>query len=235
MAAMAQVRHPNVLQILDYGSITVGGEDARITREYIVMKFISGSTLRSTMSEDGFFPEEDLIREWLMDFFLPVLDGMETLHAAKIIHRDLKMDEIQVANLQYVDFLNQQISLLTVETGAVRAADGKICLMLGEVLDGYEPIFFKEGRFHVKNPVHAACPMGRAEDLIGRRRKTRWNLFRHGWGHGQPASGKFSSKAPSTSALGSIPRGWFPVRQKHCFPLRINLFPCRSPKPAKRK
>lgn len=94
--AMAQVRHPNVLHIFDYGSITVGSEDAPSTHEYIAMEFIPGSTLRSTMSEEGFLPEEDLIRDWLMEYFLPVLDGVQAIHAAGIIHRDLKPENIML-------------------------------------------------------------------------------------------------------------------------------------------
>lgn len=92
--AMAQVRHPNVLHIFDYGSVTVREEDAPVTHEYIAMEFIPGSTLRSTMSEEGFYPEEELIREWLSEYFLPVLDGVEALHSAGIIHRDLKPGNI---------------------------------------------------------------------------------------------------------------------------------------------
>ena len=92
--AMAQVRHPNVLHIFDYGSVTVKEQDTAIPHEYIAMEFIPGRTLRSTMSEEGFYPEEDLIREWLEEYFLPILDGVEALHNAGIIHRDLKPGNI---------------------------------------------------------------------------------------------------------------------------------------------
>ncbi|HDM77061.1 MAG TPA: serine/threonine protein kinase, partial [Deltaproteobacteria bacterium] len=58
--AMAQIRHPNVIQIYDYDSVTVERNDEEVVVEYIVMEYIPGRTLRSTMSEDGFYPEEDL-------------------------------------------------------------------------------------------------------------------------------------------------------------------------------
>jgi len=92
--AMAQIRHAHVLHIFDYGSVDVEENEASVSHEYIAMEFIPGSTLRSTMSEEGFYPEEDLIREWLMEYFLPVLDGVEALHSAGIIHRDLKPGNI---------------------------------------------------------------------------------------------------------------------------------------------
>jgi serine/threonine protein kinase len=92
--AMAQVRHPNIVQIYDYGSLAVqkSGEENR--REYIVMEYIPGNTLRETMSEEGFYPEEDLTVEWLLKYFFPVLDGVQALHDLGIVHRDLKPENV---------------------------------------------------------------------------------------------------------------------------------------------
>ncbi|MBW2090202.1 MAG: protein kinase, partial [Deltaproteobacteria bacterium] len=69
--AMAQIRHPNVLQIFDYGSAlaNIDGED--VSLDYIVMEYVPGGTLRSTMSEQGFDSEEELISEWLRHYFFP--------------------------------------------------------------------------------------------------------------------------------------------------------------------
>jgi len=92
--AMAQVRHSNVLQIFDYGTekIIQDGKDAPV--EYIVMEYIPGATLRFTMSEEGFYPEKDLIAAWLADYFLPLLEGVKAIHAKDIIHRDLKPENV---------------------------------------------------------------------------------------------------------------------------------------------
>ncbi len=93
---MAQIRHPNVIQIFDHGfveSLQAGGE---ASVEYMVMEYIPGSTLRSTMSDEGFHPEEDRVREWLTDFFLPLLEGVEALHEAGIVHRDLKPENVML-------------------------------------------------------------------------------------------------------------------------------------------
>jgi serine/threonine-protein kinase len=92
--AMAQVRHPKVVQIFDYGSALIHKEDHDIPVEYIAMEYIPGATLRFTMSEEGFYPEQDLIAAWLADYFLPLLEGVEAIHAKDISHRDLKPENI---------------------------------------------------------------------------------------------------------------------------------------------
>jgi len=91
---MARIRHHNVLQIYDYGSETVLTEGKDLTIEYIVMEFIPGATLRYTMAEEGFYPEENLTKDWLEGYFLPLLNGVEAIHAHGIIHRDLKPENV---------------------------------------------------------------------------------------------------------------------------------------------
>jgi serine/threonine-protein kinase len=92
--AMAQVRHPNVLQIHDYGSTKISKGETACPVEFIVMEYIPGGTLRFTMSEEGFYPEEDLTRAWLEDYFLPVLEGVRAIHSLDTVHRDLKPENI---------------------------------------------------------------------------------------------------------------------------------------------
>jgi len=94
MQTMAQVPHSNILSIFDYGSFSVQGSRREVPLEYIAMEYLPGGTLRSTMSDEGFYPEEGLVREWLRDYFLPVLDGLEALHDAGIVHRDIKPENV---------------------------------------------------------------------------------------------------------------------------------------------
>jgi serine/threonine protein kinase len=91
---MAQVRHPNVLQIYDYGSVSVQQRGAAKQVQYIAMEYVPGNTLRYTMSEEGFEEETELLVEWLERYFMPVLDGLEAVHAHDIIHRDIKPENI---------------------------------------------------------------------------------------------------------------------------------------------
>lgn len=92
--AMARVRHPNVLQIFDYGSAVIHREAGDCPVEFIAMEYIPGDTLRFTMSEEGFYPEQDLTKDWLEAYFLPVLDGVKAIHDLDIVHRDIKPENI---------------------------------------------------------------------------------------------------------------------------------------------
>ncbi len=92
--AMAQVRHPNVLGIYDYGSFVFRDGNTEAVLEYIVMEYIPGSTLRATMPEKGFYPNEEATVTWLKKYFMPVLNGVEELHKFGTIHRDIKPENI---------------------------------------------------------------------------------------------------------------------------------------------
>ena len=63
--AMARIRHPNVLQVFDSGSMVLKKNGNDYPVEFIVIDYIPGDTLRFTMSEEGFYPEADLLKEWL--------------------------------------------------------------------------------------------------------------------------------------------------------------------------
>ena len=91
---MAQVRHPNVLQIYDYGSVNVRRKDSTEPVQYIAMEYVPGDTFRYTMSEEGFDEETELFADWLEHYILPVLDGLEAIHAKGIVHRDIKPENI---------------------------------------------------------------------------------------------------------------------------------------------
>jgi serine/threonine-protein kinase len=92
--AMAQIRHPNILQVFDHDAITVKVCDQDTSIEYIAMEYIPGGSLRDTMSEEGFYPEENLIKAWLKRYFFPVLAGVMALHDNGIVHRDLKPENV---------------------------------------------------------------------------------------------------------------------------------------------
>jgi serine/threonine protein kinase len=92
--AMARIRHPNVLQVFDNGSIKISKNGNSHPVEYIVMEYIPGDTLRFTMSEEGFYPEKDLLKEWLENYYFPLLTGVKAIHALDMVHRDLKPENV---------------------------------------------------------------------------------------------------------------------------------------------
>ncbi|MBI4773091.1 MAG: protein kinase [Deltaproteobacteria bacterium] len=104
--ATASIRHPNVIQIIDYGStkVRMGGDEVPL--EYIAMEYIPGATLRFTMSEEGFEPDEELMSSWIKEYFFPLLEGVAAIHASGMVHRDLKPENVLMdgTNPKIVDF-----------------------------------------------------------------------------------------------------------------------------------
>jgi serine/threonine-protein kinase len=92
--AMASIRHSNVLQVFDNGSMQIKKNGNDYPVEFIVMEYIPGDTLRFTMSEEGFYPEQDLAKEWLENYYFPVLEGVKAIHALDMVHRDLKPENV---------------------------------------------------------------------------------------------------------------------------------------------
>ena len=91
---MVQIRHPNVIQIYDYDKARVKLPEGEVELEYLVLEYIPGRTLRSTMREEGFYPLEEETRLWIEKYFFPVLEGVKAIHRAGIFHRDLKPENI---------------------------------------------------------------------------------------------------------------------------------------------
>jgi serine/threonine-protein kinase len=68
------------------------------------------------------------------------------------------MDEFLVTNQQFVDFLNHNLTRINWENGAVKG-DGAIWYLLGEINEGYEPIVYRNEKFHINDPSYASSPV----------------------------------------------------------------------------
>lgn len=85
----AQMAHNNVVVTYDYGMMPDG-------QPYIVMELLQGRSLQTVLNEEGRLPYQKLI-----DFMLPVCEGMHAAHEKGLVHRDLKPGNIFVTrNLQ---------------------------------------------------------------------------------------------------------------------------------------
>ncbi len=80
--AMAQLAHPNVVAVHEVG--TVAGS------VYIAMEFVDGGTARSWIRERP--------RTWseVLDVYLQAARGLAAAHAAGLVHRDFKPDNVLV-------------------------------------------------------------------------------------------------------------------------------------------
>ncbi|KHK00355.1 bifunctional serine/threonine-protein kinase/formylglycine-generating enzyme family protein [Desulfovibrio sp. TomC] len=83
---MARLRHPNILQVFDYDQVEIDGSPLN----YLVMEYVPGPTLALTMPEDGLGSDAETLKNWIRQYFLPVCNGMEAVHAQGVIHRDIK-------------------------------------------------------------------------------------------------------------------------------------------------
>ena len=81
----ARLSHPNIVSVYDYGVLGTGGA-------YLVMELISGETLAALIKREGSFPPQTAA-----DCFNQVLEGVKAAHAAGVIHRDLKPDNVLIS------------------------------------------------------------------------------------------------------------------------------------------
>lgn len=91
MQIMASISHPNIVQYIDYYNHT--------NHMYIIMEFVPHKDLQLYMSAHGVLPE--LIGKKMA---AQVLDALSYLHKKQITHRDLKPDNILIANIDPDEF-----------------------------------------------------------------------------------------------------------------------------------
>jgi TolA protein len=82
---LARFDHPNIVRVL---SVFEHNNTA-----YMVMRFEEGENLAALLERRRTLPEDELMR-----VVLPILDGLELVHNAGFIHRDIKPDNIHIRN-----------------------------------------------------------------------------------------------------------------------------------------
>src|SRR3989442_3136936 len=83
--AVGRLRHPNVVDVTDFGFARVGPE--RVA--YLVMEYLDGCTLSVVLAE-----EERLPLYWAVDILEQVCSAVHEAHQQGIVTRDLKPDNI---------------------------------------------------------------------------------------------------------------------------------------------
>ncbi|WP_213975606.1 Stk1 family PASTA domain-containing Ser/Thr kinase [Tepidanaerobacter acetatoxydans] len=100
--AAASLSHPNIVGIYD-----VGEEDGLY---YIVMEYVEGITLKQFIKQNAPIPPAEVV-----EMGIQICDALECAHKNKIIHRDIKSQNIMITSdgrIKVTDF------------GIARAADG---------------------------------------------------------------------------------------------------------------
>ena len=80
---LASFRHPNIVRVARFF-------EANDTA-YMVLEYERGQSLREWWTEHAGMPERELL-----DLLVPLLHGLETVHRAGFMHRDIKPDNISV-------------------------------------------------------------------------------------------------------------------------------------------
>ena len=83
--AAGRLRHPNVVDVTDFGFSGVGKE--RVA--YLVMVYLDGCTLSDVLAEETRLP-----LYWAVDILEQVCSAVHEAHQQGIVHRDLKPDNI---------------------------------------------------------------------------------------------------------------------------------------------
>ena len=79
--SLARFDHPNVVRVHRYFTAHATG--------FLVMEYVDGGSLGDLLRRKGTLSEAEIERH-----VLPVLDGLEQLHKAGLLHRDIKPDNI---------------------------------------------------------------------------------------------------------------------------------------------
>jgi serine/threonine protein kinase len=114
---LARFDHPNIVRV--HSVFEFNGT------AYMVMRFEEGDNFGALLEARRLLPESELLR-----ILLPILDGLELVHNAGFIHRDIKPDNIHI---------RLDGSPVLLDFGSARYALGKSRTMTILVAPGYAP------------------------------------------------------------------------------------------------
>ncbi len=102
--ALAKLAHPNVVAVHDVGTV-----DDQV---FVAMEFVQGTTLGGWLwARPRRWPE-------IVDLFVDVARGLQAAHAAGLVHRDLKPDNIMVGDDRRVRVMDFGLARAELDAGA---------------------------------------------------------------------------------------------------------------------
>lgn len=125
--AWARLRHPNVVRLLDCDVDEHLGP-------FVTMEYVAGPTLETLLARRGPLPPQEVA-----GFLIDLARGLEAIHGASLVHRDLSSRNVLIAEGRAVicDFglVLDELATRITETGTVL---GTPCYLAPEVLQGDE-------------------------------------------------------------------------------------------------
>lgn len=116
---LARFKHPNIVRVVRYME--------RNGTAYIVMDFAEGRPLSDVIKQDGPLGEHAI-----RSILLPLLDGLRAVHAERMLHRDIKPQNI---------IIRPDGSPVLIDFGAARQAIGSRSRSISTILTpGYAPL-----------------------------------------------------------------------------------------------
>ncbi|MBC8171756.1 MAG: serine/threonine-protein kinase PknK, partial [Anaerolineae bacterium] len=122
---LASLRHPNIINVLDYGFDTVGEDEQR--QPYYTMELLTGS---QTILKAG----EGQALTFKLNLLIELLQALTYLHRRGILHHDLKPENVLLNDQGQVKVLDFGISIDRNQTDATQETMGTLAYMAPEVL-----------------------------------------------------------------------------------------------------
>ena len=102
----ASIRHENVIATYGPDAVSVGG----VQHHFLVMEYVEGQTLRALLAELDRVPEE-LCRHIGRE----VAKGLAAIHAAGVVHRDMKPENVLITGEHVVTVMDLGVARLNDE------------------------------------------------------------------------------------------------------------------------
>jgi len=131
--AAAKLEHPNIVQVQDVGTTERG-------LHYIIMQYVDGKNLEEVLQNEGRMGPDHAVR-----IVLQIASGLRVAHAAGVIHRDIKAENIL--------FTPQRLAKLT-DFGLAKDLNSELKLTADGAMIG--------------TPLYMAPEIGRVKEIDGR-------------------------------------------------------------------